>query len=126
MCNGELTDEKLVLVVDDDRSVRESVSALLEVEGYFVLEAENGERALELLEKTPHPPCMILLDLAMPVMDGRQFLKLRAKDPALRRIPVVVVSGTAPSGELLDGIDAYLHKPVKLDHLIKVIRTTSG
>ncbi len=113
-------------MVDDDRSVRESLSALLEVEGYFVLKAENGERALEVLEKAPHPPFMILLDLAMPVMDGRQFLKLRAKDPALRRIPVVVVSGSPASGEPLKGIDAYVHKPVKVDHLIKVIRTTSG
>jgi CheY-like chemotaxis protein len=125
MRNGKPTNGKLVLVVDDDRSMRESLSALLQLEGYSVLEAENGQTALEVLEKTPYLPCMILLDLAMPVMSGREFLKLRAQDPALRKIPVVVVSGNPPS-EPLDGIDAYLHKPVKVDHLIKVIRTNSG
>jgi CheY-like chemotaxis protein len=126
MSNSKLTDEKLVLVVDDDRSMRESLSELLEVEGYCVLEAENGQKALDVLEKTPHTPCVILLDLAMPVMDGREFLKLRAEDPVLRHVPVVVVSGNGASAELLDGINAYLLKPVKVDHLIKVIRTTSG
>jgi CheY-like chemotaxis protein len=104
----------------------DACESLCQSEGYSVLEAENGRHALELLEKTPHLPCVILLDLAMPVMDGRGFLKLRAQDSALRQIPVVMVSGDPPSGELLDGIDAYLHKPVKVDHLIKFISTTSG
>ena len=107
MRNGKPANGKLVLVVDDDCSMRECLSALLQVEGYSVLEAENGQTALEVLEKPPYLPCMILLDLAMPVMNGREFLKLRAKDPVLRKIPVVVVSGNAPSGPL-NGIDAYL------------------
>ena len=54
-------------------------------------------------------------------MDGRGFLKLRAEDPILRDIPVVVVSGSMQSGEPLDGIDAYLRKPVKVDRLIEII-----
>ena len=68
-----------------------------------------------------HFPCLILPDLAMPVMDGRGFLKLRAKDPMLRQIPVVVVSGNPPSGEPLNGIDAYLQKPVRFDRLIAIV-----
>jgi CheY-like chemotaxis protein len=113
--------EKLVLVVDDDRFVRESLSDLLCAEGYSVLEAENGQEALEVLEKSANFPGVILLDLAMPVMDGRGFLKRRAEDPMLRRIPVVIVSGNAPSGESLVGIDAYLQKPVEFDRLMAVI-----
>jgi CheY-like chemotaxis protein len=120
MSNSKLTDEKLVLVVEDDRSVRKSLSELLEVEGYSVLEAENGQRALEILEKTSYLPCMILLDLAMPVMSGGEFLTLRAEDPVLRQVPVVVVSGSPPS-EPLNGIDAYLQKPVTFDRLIAVV-----
>jgi CheY-like chemotaxis protein len=121
MWNGKPVNEKLVLVVDDDRSVRESLSRLLAVEGYSVLEADNGQKALETLERAAHFPSLILLDLAMPVMDGRGFLKLRAKDPMLRQIPVVVVSGNPPSGEPLNGIDAYLQKPVRFDRLIAIV-----
>jgi CheY-like chemotaxis protein len=121
MWNGKPVNEKLVLVVDDDRSLRESLSRLLDMEGYSVLEADNGQKALEVLEKAAHFPCLILLDLAMPIMDGRGFLKLRAKDPMLREIPVVVVSGNPPSGEPLDGIDAYLQKPVRFDRLIAIV-----
>ena len=121
MWKGKPVNEKLVLVVDDDPSMRESLSSLLGVEGYSVLEADNGQKALEALEKAAHFPCLILLDLAMPVMDGRGFLKLRAKDPMLRQIPVVVVSGNPPSGEPLNGIDAYLEKPVRFDRLIAIV-----
>ena len=121
MWNGKPVNEKLVLVVDDDRSVRESLSRLLDAAGYSVQEAENGQKALEVLEKAAHFPCLVLLDLAMPVMDGHGFLKLRAKDPMLRQIPVVVVSGNPPSGEPLNGIDAYLQKPVRFDRLIAIV-----
>jgi CheY-like chemotaxis protein len=94
MWNGKPINQKLVLVVDDDRSMRESLAGLLDVKGYSVLEAENGQKALDVLEKAPRFPCVILLDLAMPIMDGRGFLKLRARDAILRQIPVVVLSGT--------------------------------
>jgi CheY-like chemotaxis protein len=121
MWNGKPVNEKLVLVVDDDRSTRESLYRLLDVEGYSVLEAANGQKALDVLAKASHFPSLILLDLAMPVMDGYGFLKLRAKDPMLRQIPVVVVSGNPPSGEPLNGIDAYLQKPVSFDRLIAIV-----
>jgi CheY-like chemotaxis protein len=114
-------DEKLVLVVDDDFLVRETVSDLLDAKGYVVLQAENGQNALDLLKKTPHLPCLVVLDLAMPIMDGRRFLELRAQDPILRDIPVVVMSGNPPSLKPLEGIDAYLRKPVSVDRLIDVI-----
>jgi CheY-like chemotaxis protein len=121
MKNGKPLKEKLVLVVDDDRLARESLSGLLNVEGYSVLMAENGHRALDILKKAAYFPCLILLDLAMPIMDGRGFLKLRAKDPMLRQIPVIVVSGDPPRGEQLGGIEAYLQKPVRFDRLIATV-----
>jgi CheY-like chemotaxis protein len=121
MEKGKSVTEKLVLVVDDDLFIRRSLSKLLNAAGYSVLEAENGQHALEVLEQTSHAPGMILLDLAMPVLDGFGFLKIRAKDPALRRIPVAVVSGDPSLGESLDGIDAYLEKPVSRNRLIAVV-----
>jgi CheY-like chemotaxis protein len=106
MWNDDLNDGKLVLVVKDDSSARESMAEMLEANGYFVLQAENGQKALDLLKKTPHFPCLIVLDLAMPIMDGRDFLKRRAQDTILREIPVVVLSGNTESGEPLEGIVA--------------------
>src|SRR5271163_1756265 len=99
MCDANSSDEKLVLVVDDDLSVRESMAELLDVKGYCVLQAENGQRALDVLKKTPHFPCLVLLDLAMPVMGGPELLEPRAQDPILRAIPVVIVSGNARTDE---------------------------
>jgi len=121
MSTDKQADEKLLLVVDDDSSVRESMSALLDANVYSVQQAENGQRALELLKKMPHLPCLIVLDLAMPVMDGRGFLKLRAADPILQDIPVIVVSGNPSTGKRIEGIDAYLRKPVEVDRLMQVI-----
>jgi CheY-like chemotaxis protein len=121
MSNTKLTNEDIVLVVDDDPFVRESLSELLDAKGYSVLQAENGQKAIEVLKKTPRFPCLVVLDLAMPVMDGRAFLKERAADPALRDIPVVVVSGNVKPEEEIEGIDAFLRKPVKVDRLLKII-----
>jgi len=122
MCQARLNDEKLVLVVDDDSSARESMAEILDAKGYRVLQAENGQRALDVLKKTPRFPCLVLLDLVMPVMGGREFLERRARDPILRNIPVVVVSGNTMSDEPLEGIAAYLGKPVSVDRLIDVIQ----
>jgi CheY-like chemotaxis protein len=121
MENGKSVNEKLVLVVDDDLIARRLLSRLLNAEGYSVLEAEDGQKALEVLEQTTHAPCMILLDLAMPVLDGHGFLKIRAKDPALRQIPVAVVSGNVQRGEPLSGIDAILEKPVSRTRLMAIV-----
>ncbi len=58
----------------------------------------------------------------MPIMDGRRFLEIRAQDPILRDIPVVVVSGNPPLPQLPKGIEAYLTKPVNVDRLINMIK----
>jgi CheY-like chemotaxis protein len=121
MENIKQRDRKLVLVVDDDAAVRESMSELLEAKGYSVMQADNGQKALDVLHGGTRLPCMVVLDLTMPVMDGRAFLILRSVDPMLRDVPVVVISGDIQSGARLKGIDAYLRKPVKIDHLIDII-----
>jgi CheY-like chemotaxis protein len=110
-----------VLLVDDDPDIRESLSELLDANGYEVLQAENGQIALDVLKKTPRFPCVVVLDLSMPVLDGREFLKLRASDPILRGIPVVVVSGSNQPDEPLEGIDEFLRKPVKIERLMEII-----
>jgi CheY-like chemotaxis protein len=114
-------DDEPVLLVDDDPDIRETLSELLDANGYEVLEAENGQIALDVLKNTPRFPCVVLLDLSMPVLDGREFLRRRASDPILRKIPVVVVSGSNQPADPIEGIDEYLRKPVKFERLIEII-----
>lgn len=80
-----------VLVVEDDEDIRESMVAVLELHGIPVRAAAHGREALTLL--TAHPrPSLVLLDMAMPVMDGHRLLTARAGNEALRQVPVVVIS----------------------------------
>jgi CheY-like chemotaxis protein len=116
-------DHKLVLVTDDDSDAREALATLLVAAGYSVLEADNGKRALELLmQDGSHFPRVILLDLAMPVMDGYKFLEMRAADPILSHIPVIVISGNSRAAEPLDAVNTFLRKPVDVERLLAVIR----
>lgn len=119
--NGNSTARKLVLVVDDHPPTREALSSLLDSQGYHVLEAENGLQALELIDAVAEPPCMVVLDLAMPVMDGQEFLKARALDRTLSQIPVVVLSADARDGQHIDGVAACLRKPANPEHLLGLV-----
>src|SRR5262245_55470921 len=88
-----LTKTHDVLIVEDDRELREAVGSVLEDEGCSVRSASNGAEALEILHKNGNGyPCIILLDLMMPVMNGWQFLESRKSDAKLDKIPVVVMS----------------------------------
>jgi len=108
-----------VFIVEDDVDTREMLGRFLELEGYHVETAANGKLALERLGSVVGAgPCVILLDLMMPVMDGWQFRQAQVRDAALAGIPVIVVS--AAGRERLEKIqaDAYLSKPVDLDELL--------
>src|SRR5205823_13422880 len=80
-----------VLIVDDDPALRESLSEVLEDAEYSPLVAANGQEALAFLRQG-YKPCVILLDLMMPIMDGWQFRAAQLADPDLGPIPVVVLS----------------------------------
>jgi CheY-like chemotaxis protein len=112
-----------ILVVDDDKDIRETLGEILVHEGYDVEMAENGARALELIRRGP-TPSLVLLDLMMPVMSGWEFLELAETDQDLADIPVVVVSAMpaplAPT-DARGGVKACLHKPVKLDQLLDLV-----
>jgi len=81
-----------ILVVDDDRDIRDSLVEVLGEHGYPVIGAGNGVEALEILRTSAPPPSLILLDLMMPVMDGREFRERQLENPALADIPVIVIS----------------------------------
>ncbi len=113
-----------VLVVDDDVDIREGLVEALEEHGYAAVGARNGRDALELLRATDHLPCFIVLDLMMPVMDGRAFREEQLKVPELARIPVVVVTAYPAGAEQTRGMSAsaWLAKPLEMDDLLRVAR----
>ena len=110
--------QRTVLVVEDERDLRESFGEVLELEGYQVFLAENGRRALELLGELRRP-AIVMLDLMMPVMNGFEFLaELRRGEH--RGLPVVVVSAFADRAAGLD-VEAVLEKPFRLTELVRVL-----
>jgi CheY-like chemotaxis protein len=114
-----------ILLVDDDRDLREVLCEALELEGYAVTCREHGEAALQYLRAQPPTggaPCLILLDLMMPVMDGKTFREELLKDPQLGGIPVVLL--TAGGQQLASTVkaDKVLHKPLRMDALLNVVK----
>lgn len=110
-----------ILIVDDNEDLRELLAALLMREGYEVWTAENGARALEVLAEHTEPPCLILLDLMMPVMDGTEFLQVLRDRQQLDDLPVVVLSaGGRPS--MAPGASHFMRKPPSHDLLLQTVR----
>jgi CheY-like chemotaxis protein len=114
--------EHTIMVVEDDPHLRESLSDLLVDEGVRVFCAGNGLSALSYLRSGTRP-CVILLDLMMPLIDGRTFLEEKAKDPALRDIPVVVHTALSPEEtSWLRSAQEVLRKPLDEEVLVEVVR----
>jgi CheY-like chemotaxis protein len=110
-----------ILIVEDDIDLREALGRLLVRDGYNVSCAAHGGAALEYLRSGLARPCVILLDLMMPIMDGRAFRQEQMQDPALCKIPVVLV--TAGGRSAAAGIPAadILLKPVGFDVVARTV-----
>ncbi len=115
---------KSILIVEDEPSIRENLCALLELEGYPVFTAENGKEGLKLLREIPRP-CLVLLDLLMPVMNGMEFLEAKSHEDTIAAIPVCVVSGVAEP-PALPTISQFIKKPIDFDGLLKFVRQYCG
>jgi CheY-like chemotaxis protein len=110
-----------VMIVEDDRDTREMLGRFLELEGFAVRTAENGQRALEAL-RTDGTACVILLDLMMPVMNGWEFREAQSSDPRFSKIPVVVVTAAGARDDIpAINADGWLSKPVDFDRLLATI-----
>ena len=113
-----------VLVVEDDPTIREVLVEVLGEHGYDAVGASNGREALDTLAASSDRPCVILLDLMMPVMDGRSFREQQLQSPDLSGIPVIVISAHLDHTVANDlNAAAYLRKPVKLAEVLRSVRT---
>lgn len=115
-----------ILVVEDDRDIRDSVVEILEDEGYAVSDAGGGQEALERLASGPVKPDLILLDLMMPGMNGYQFREEQLKREEYRQIPVVVITADATAQDRVGPLQAaaFLRKPIKIQPLLNTIKQT--
>ena len=113
---------KPVLVVEDNTDTREVIKVLLSLEGYAVVTAADGAEAMAKL-RGGLDPCLIILDLMMPVKDGYQFRREQMADPTLQRIPVIVCSGDGNVAYKAESLQAtaYYHKPIEPDELIAMV-----
>ena len=108
--------KRTILIVEDNEINRMMLSELLSSE-YMVLEAENGQQALDVLERKKDEISVILLDITMPVMDGYTFLSIAKEDPSLASIPVIVTTQSDSEADevaaLSHGATDYVAKPYK-------------
>jgi CheY-like chemotaxis protein len=116
-----------ILIVEDDADTRATQQRLLELAGYAVICAANGQEALELLRGGLRPAA-ILLDMGMPIMNGRRFRLRQRRDPSLAAIPLVLLSGSSNLEEDAASLaaDAWFHKPVDVGQLLMTLRSLVG
>jgi CheY-like chemotaxis protein len=112
-----------ILLIEDDRAIRDTLARILAEEGYSVTSKQDGLDGLTYLRASRPLPSLILLDLMMPVMDGWQFCAEKACDPTLSPIPVVVVSADRNMDQgRAEGLAVLcMQKPLDLDELLEVI-----
>ena len=103
-------EEHCVLVVDDEASIRETLCELVEMVGCSAMVASNGAEALKVLER--HRPCLIILDLLMPIMSGNELLEAMKQQPALASVPVLI--STSAPGRAPPGVPVVC-KPIDID-----------
>src|SRR6266567_4485688 len=102
-----------VLLVEDDAEASDAVAELLASKGMSVLSADEGRKALELM--ATWRPAVVLLDVHMPGMGGREFRRRQLEDPRIARIPVVVITGDPEAGVTAS---RTLQKPFTPDDLL--------
>ena len=117
-----MSDRRQVLIVEDDNDLREIYADVLRDEGWDVATASDGVEAMQLLE-TGWMPCVAVLDLRMPRMNGWEFADRLRENDAWRGLPFVIVAAHVRVADEANHMGArwWLQKPVSIDHLVSVI-----
>jgi len=121
-CRGN---DELILVVDDEESIRALAQDMLEDNGYRVLLAENGEEAISLYGGHNGDISLVILDMVMPKMDGREtFLRLKDLDPGVKALLSTGYSLNGRAEEILkSGALGFIQKPYRLNALLTKVRS---
>jgi len=113
--------QSTILLAEDDLDIRDSVQDVLEEIGCDVIPARTGKQALDFLSNDPRsPPDMVILDLMMPLVTGWQVLEAIQNDPALAKIPVLIL--TAATQDRPSGVAALLQKPFQIQALLETVQ----
>lgn len=113
-----------VLVVEDERTIRQGLQELLELEGYRVVAAEGGAQALAVL--AGERPSVVVLDLLMPDVSGADVVDEMQRDPRLQGVPVIMVSAVGQALAPMAGVVEILQKPVDPTRLVDTVRRYAG
>lgn len=117
-----------VLVVDDSEVIRRLIAVNLELEGFEVFLAEDGQECLDVVESVA--PDVVTLDVVMPRLDGFSTAARLRSGRATRGLPIVMVSACAQESDLARGrelrVDAYLTKPFEPEELVRAVRSAAG
>ena len=118
-----------ILVVDDDRLIRLQVRSLLERSNYCCIESADGRRALDVLTDNP-TIALVVTDMVMPNVDGRQLVESMQEIPALREIPVIITSGIVSARSVRDllhaGAERFIAKPIQARLLLGYVTDLIG
>lgn len=112
----------VVMIVDDEPSIREALVRLLRLHGHLTMEAADGQAALTLLREGKMP-CIIVTDLMMPGMDGWQFIREVKKDPSLAPTPILLCSASGDARAAATALEVLgLDKPIQVEDLLLVLQ----
>src|SRR6185437_9948915 len=116
-----ISDQDEIMVVEDERESRDYLVQILQLEGFKVVAFGNGAEALNYLHQ-PACPCLIILDMRMPVMDGSEFRSSMLRDPRLAKIPVVVITAFEPPMAASLAALRVFRKPIDVGALLDTVR----
>ncbi|HEX3927056.1 MAG TPA: response regulator [Gemmatimonadales bacterium] len=114
-----LRSRNTVLIVDDEEGICETLRDVFEGEGYTVCTVGNGRDALAVMEELPVKPCVVILDMIMPILDGNGVYRAMKADPDLADIPILI--STSDPSQAPDGV-LIMRKPIAVDVLVAAVR----